>query len=44
MISSCYIDEPDEAATYTKVLDRICAQAAPPERTVTFLRDIGKEI
>jgi len=38
-----YLNEPDESARYTEALDRMCAQAASPEHTVTILRDIIKE-
>jgi hypothetical protein len=38
-----YLNKPDEAARYTEALDRMCAQAASPEHTVTILRDIIKE-
>jgi transcriptional regulator with XRE-family HTH domain len=42
--SAFYIDKPDQAAAYIQALDRISAQAAPPDRTVKLLRDIRKEI
>jgi transcriptional regulator with XRE-family HTH domain len=38
-----YLDRPDESARYTEALDRLCAQAASPERTVTILGEIAKE-
>jgi transcriptional regulator with XRE-family HTH domain len=38
-----YLDKPDESARYTEALDRMCAQAASPERTVTILGEIAKE-
>jgi transcriptional regulator with XRE-family HTH domain len=38
-----YLDKPDESARYTEALDRLCAQAASPERTVTILSEIAKE-
>ena len=44
MTSAFYIDKPDETALYTQALDRISAQAAPPERPPRILRDIRKEI
>jgi hypothetical protein len=44
LTSAYYIDKPDETAAYTQALDRISAQAAPPDRTADILRDIGKEI
>jgi hypothetical protein len=44
MTSAYYIDKPDQAAVYIQALDRVSAQAAPPDRTVKTLRDIRKEI
>lgn len=38
-----YLNKPEESALYIEALDRMCAQAASPERTVTILRDIIKE-
>jgi len=38
-----YLNKPDESARYTEALDRMCAQAASPDHTVTILRDIMKE-
>jgi len=38
-----YLNKPDESARYTEALDRMCAQAASPEHTITILRDIIKE-
>lgn len=43
LTSAYYIDKPDETATYTHALDRISAQAASPDRTLTILHDIQKE-
>ncbi len=42
--SAYYIDKPDEASEYTKILDRICAQAAPAADTPHILATIRKEI
>jgi transcriptional regulator with XRE-family HTH domain len=42
--SAFYIDKPEQAAAYIQALDRISAQAAPPDSTVKLLRDIRKEI
>jgi transcriptional regulator with XRE-family HTH domain len=39
-----YLNKPDESARYTEALDRMCAQAASPEQTITILRDKLKEI
>ncbi len=44
MTSAFYLDKPQEAAAYLEVMDRICAQAAPADKTAKVLRDIGKEI
>jgi Domain of unknown function (DUF5753) len=44
LTSAYYLNKPEETARYTEALDRMCAQAAPPEQTVTILRDICKEI
>src|SRR6266568_3144920 len=38
-----YLNKPEESARYTEALDRMCAQAASPEHTVTILREIMKE-
>jgi transcriptional regulator with XRE-family HTH domain len=38
-----YLNKPDESARYTEALDRMAAQAANPEQTVTILREIIKE-
>jgi Domain of unknown function (DUF5753) len=38
-----YLSKPEETARYTEALDRMCAQAATPEHTITILRDIMKE-
>lgn len=38
-----YLSKPAETAAYTEALDRMCAQAASPEQTITILRDILKE-
>jgi hypothetical protein len=34
-----YLSKPEETARYTEALDRMCAQAASPEQTITILRD-----
>jgi len=44
MTSAYYIDKPDETGEYAKALDRVCAQAAPPDQTATILSTIAKEI
>ena len=38
-----YLNKPEESARYTEALDRMCAQAASPEHTITILREIAKE-
>jgi transcriptional regulator with XRE-family HTH domain len=38
-----YLNKPAETAVYTEALDRMCAQAASPEQTITILRDVLKE-
>jgi hypothetical protein len=43
LTSAYYIDKPDQTAIYTHALDRISAQAAPPDDTPAILRDICKE-
>jgi Domain of unknown function (DUF5753)/Helix-turn-helix domain len=34
-----YLNKPEESARYIEALDRMCAQAASPEHTITILRD-----
>ena len=43
LTSAYYLNQPDETAKYTEALDRMAAQAATPEQTVTILRKILKE-
>jgi len=43
LTSAYYLGKPEETAHYTEALDRMCAQAASPEHTITILRDIMKE-
>jgi transcriptional regulator with XRE-family HTH domain len=38
-----YMNKPAETTAYIEALDRMCAQAASPDQTVTLLRDIMKE-
>jgi hypothetical protein len=38
-----YLNGPGETAIYIQVLDRMCAQGASPEHTVTILRGTLKE-
>lgn len=44
LTSAYYLNKPGETARYTEALDRMCAQAASPDRTITILRDTMKEI
>jgi hypothetical protein len=44
MTSAYYLDKPEEAREYIRTLDRICAQAATPDDTVTVLQQMRKEI
>lgn len=39
-----YLDNPDEAARYVRILDRVSDQAAPPAGTQAMLTEIRKEI
>jgi transcriptional regulator with XRE-family HTH domain len=43
LTGASYLDKPEETARYTQALDQMCAQAAPPEHTITILRDLIKE-
>jgi hypothetical protein len=43
LTSAYYIDKPDQTADYIHALDRISAQAASPQDTITILRNISKE-
>jgi hypothetical protein len=43
LTSAYYLNKPDETARYTEALDRMCAQAATPDQTITILRDLMKE-
>ena len=38
-----YLNGPEETARYTEALDRMCAQAASPEHTITILGTLMKE-
>lgn len=44
LTSAYYLNKPEETAKYTEALDRMCAQAASPEQTLSIMRDINKEI
>lgn len=43
LTSSYYLNKPEDTTRYTEALDTMCAQAAPPDQTITILRDIMKE-
>ena len=43
LTSACYLNKPEETAKHTQALDRMAAQAATPDQTVTNLREILKE-
>jgi transcriptional regulator with XRE-family HTH domain len=43
LTSAYYLNKPEETARYTEALDRMCAQAAPPDQTMTILRDTMEE-
>lgn len=43
LTSAYYLNKPEETAQYAQALDRMCAQAATPEQTVTILREFLKE-
>jgi transcriptional regulator with XRE-family HTH domain len=43
LTSAYYLNQPDETAKYTEAIDRMAAQAATPDQTVTILRKILKE-
>jgi hypothetical protein len=44
LTSAYYLNKPEETARYTEALDRMCAQAASPDHTVSILRNTMKEI
>jgi hypothetical protein len=43
LTSATYLNKPEETSQYTESLDRMAAQAATPDQTVTILREILKE-
>ncbi|HVB42920.1 MAG TPA: helix-turn-helix transcriptional regulator [Streptosporangiaceae bacterium] len=43
LTSASYLDKPAETARYAEALDRMCAQAASPDQTITILRNLMKE-
>lgn len=40
LTGALYVERPDEVAAYRAVWERLCAEAAPPERTVDILRHL----
>ena len=43
LTSAYYLNQPNETTKYTEAIDRMAAQAATPDQTVTILRKILKE-
>ena len=43
LTSAYYLNKPEETSKYTEALDRMAAQAATPDQTITILREILKE-
>jgi transcriptional regulator with XRE-family HTH domain len=43
LTGSYYMNKPAETTAYIEAIDRMCAQAASPDQTLTLLRDILKE-
>jgi transcriptional regulator with XRE-family HTH domain len=43
LTSASYVNQPEETAKYTEALDRMAAQAATPDQTLTILRNTLKE-
>jgi DNA-binding XRE family transcriptional regulator len=43
LTSAYYLNKPGDTAAYTEALDRMCAQAASRDHTITILREIMKE-
>ena len=43
LTSSFYLDKPHDVAVYAEALDRLCAHAAPADKTARILRAIRKE-
>ncbi len=40
LTSALYLDKQDEVDTYLSVMDRLCAEAETPDRTVAFIEDL----
>ncbi|MFF3561542.1 helix-turn-helix domain-containing protein [Streptomyces sp. NPDC002574] len=43
LVGSVYFDDRDDVSAFLEALDRMCAQAAPAQRTEEILRDILRE-
>jgi transcriptional regulator with XRE-family HTH domain len=43
LTSAYYLNKPEETTRYTEALDRMAAQAATPDQSVSILREIPKE-
>jgi transcriptional regulator with XRE-family HTH domain len=43
LTSATYLNKPEETTQYTEALDRMAAQAATPDQTITIMREILKE-
>jgi Domain of unknown function (DUF5753) len=41
--SATYLNKPEETTQYTEALDRMAAQAATPDQSISILRQILKE-
>jgi len=44
LVGAVYFDERQDVSTYLEALDRMCAQAVPPDGTPAFLAGVRKEI
>jgi len=43
LTSATYLNKPEDVTQYTEAMDRMAAQAATPDQTITILREILKE-
>jgi transcriptional regulator with XRE-family HTH domain len=43
LTSAYYLNKPEETTKYTEAIDRMAAQSATPDQTVTILREVLKE-
>jgi transcriptional regulator with XRE-family HTH domain len=44
LLGAVYLDQYDDVGAFQEALDRLCAQALPPQRTAAYLRSICKEL